>query len=42
MNHIKNTQLMNLDFLRIVFTLIVIAYHFIRKLGIWNDGGVCD
>lgn len=39
MNHIKNTQLMNLDFLRIVFTLIVIAYHFIRKLGIWNEGG---
>ncbi len=32
-------QLMNLDFLRIVFTFVIIAYHFIRQLGFWNDSG---
>lgn len=32
-------QFMNLDFLRIVFTFVIIGYHFIRQLGFWNESG---
>ena len=37
MNKIRNYY--NLDFLKIIFTIVVILYHFIRKMGFWCEGG---
>ena len=35
----KTGNYYNLDFLKIIFTLIIILYHFIRKIGFWCEGG---
>lgn len=39
-NHIPNKQasLQNIEFLRILFTLVVLAHHFMGYYGIWNSG----
>lgn len=29
----------NFNFLKIIFTLIVVLYHFVRFMGFWNQGG---
>ncbi|MBR5130423.1 MAG: acyltransferase family protein [Alphaproteobacteria bacterium] len=36
MNKIENYY--NLDFLKIIFTIIILLYHFIRKMGFWCEG----
>lgn len=35
----KTTYYYNFNFLKIIFTIIVILYHFIRQLGFWCEGG---
>lgn len=35
----KSENYYNLDFLKIIFTVIVLLYHFIRAMGFWSEGG---